>query len=229
MIGLGLGTVASSGSGLVIDGLGLWYDAAYKASYPGSGSTWTDIASGTSCTMGGYYTYYTGNGGYFADFANFSTTYQINSGYSKTGLSGLTMQAIVYFARSQYEQATILGSTNSGGNDFKLTPTGIVSDGGGRSAITSLVQNSWYFISTTRDVPSLSLSVRVNSGARTTNTYGSLANVNFTDGWMISANRTGGVVLLDPRVAVVLFYTRTLSTSEELQNYNFFKNRFSLP
>ncbi len=217
-----------SGPKVVNNGLGLWFDAAQTVSYPRTGASWTDRASGAVCTMANFYTFYTGNGGYFSDFANFSTTFQIASSYSATGLAGLTMQAVVYFARSQYEQATILGSTNSGGNDFKLTPTGIVSDGGGRNAFTTLVQNSWYFISCTRDVASLSLSVRINDGARTTNTYASLGNVNFTDGWMISANRTGGVVLLDPRVATVLFYTRTLSSDEELQNFNALRIRYGI-
>jgi len=217
-----------SGVKVINNGLGLWFDAAQTVSYPRTGRTWTDRASGAVCTIGGSYAYYTGNGGYFADFGNFDTTFPITSSYSATGLSGLTMQAVVYFARGQYEQATLLGSTNSGGNDFKLTPTGIVSDGGGRSAFTTLPQNVWYFISCTRDVASLSLSVRINNGARTTNTYASLGNVNFTDGWMISANRTGGVVLLDPRVATILFYTRTLSVDEEVQNFNALRIRYGL-
>jgi len=217
-----------SGVKVVNNGLGLWFDAAQTVSYPRTGTSWTDRASGAVCTIGGSYAWYSGNGGYFADFANFNTTYQIASSYSVTGLAGLTMQAVVRFDRGQYEQATLLGSTNSGGNDFKLTPTGIVSDGGGRNAFTTLTTGVYYFISCTRDVATLSLSVRINNGARTTNTYASLGNVNFTDGWMISANRTGGVVLLDPRIATILFYTRTLSSDEELQNFNALRIRYGL-
>jgi hypothetical protein len=223
-----LTAIKSSNIPIISSGLGLYFDAAYKQSYPGSGTTWTDLRNGTICTIGGAYAWYSGNGGYFSDFANFNTTFQIATGYSATSLSGLTMQAIVRFDRGQYENATLLGSTNSGGNDFKLTPTGIVSDGGSRQVSTSLTTGVYYFISCTRDVPSLSLSVRINNGSRTTNTYGSLGNVNFTDGWMISANRTGGVVLLDPRVACVIFYTRTLSVDEEVHNFNALRLRFGL-
>jgi hypothetical protein len=217
-----------SGPKIVQNGLGLWFDAGQTVSYPRTGTSWTDRASGAVCTIGGSYAYYTGNGGYFSDFGNFDTTFQIATSYSASSLAGLTMQAVVYFGRNQYEQATILGSTNSGGNNFKLTPTGIASDGGGRNAYTTLVQNAWYFISCTRDVASLSLSVRINNGARTTNTYASLGNVNFTDGWMISATRAASVVLLEPRVATVLFYTRTLSSDEELQNFNALRIRYGI-
>ncbi len=220
--------IRDSGPKVVNNGLGLWFDAAQTVSYPRTGTTWTDRASGATCTIGGAYAWYSGNGGYFADFANFNTTYQITGSYSRTGLSGLTMQAVVRFDRAQYEQATLLGSTNSGGNDFKLLPNGINSDGGGRNAYTTITTGVYYFISCTRDVPSLSLSVRINNGARTTNTYASLSNVNFTDGWMISSSRTGGVVLLDPRVATILFYTRTLSSDEELQNFNALRIRYGI-
>ena len=217
-----------SGVKVVNNGLGLWFDAAQQVSYPGTGTSWTDRASGAVCTIGGSYAWYSANGGYFADFANFGTTFQIATSYSVTGLAGLTMQAVVRFDRGQYEQATLLASTNSGGNAFSLTPLGIVSDGGSRRAETTLTTGVYYFISCTRDVASLSLSVRINNGARTTNTYASLSNVNFTDGWMISSTRTGGVVLLDPRVATILFYTRTLSSDEELQNFNALRIRYGI-
>lgn len=218
-----------SGPKLVNNGLGLWFDAAQTVSYPRTGTSWTDRASGASCTIGGSFAYYTGNGGYFSDWSNFDTSYQITSSYSVSNLSGLTMQAVVYFGQTfQYESATILRSTNSGGNDFKLSPIGIVSDGGSRRAETTIVTNAWHFISCRRDVASLSLSVRINDGARTTNTYASLGTVNFTDGHMISSNRTGGVVLLNARVATVLFYTRALSSDEELQNFNALRIRYGI-
>lgn len=222
-------SIRSGGIKVVTDGLGLYYDAAYKQSYPGTGATWTDLANGTTCAIGSiYYAWYSGNGGYFSDFANFNTTFQINSSYSVTNLSGITMQAVVRFDRNQYEQATILASSNNGGNAFSLTPTGIISDGGSRRAETTLTTGTYYFISTTRNVSNLSLSVRINSGARTTNTYASLPNVSFTNGWMVSSTRTGGVVLLDPRVAVVLFYTRALTPDEEVANYHALKLRYGI-
>ena len=78
-----------SGVKVINNGLGLWFDAAQTVSYPRTGRTWTDRASGAVCTIGGSYAYYTGNGGYFADFGNFDTTFPITSSYSATGLSEL--------------------------------------------------------------------------------------------------------------------------------------------
>ena len=224
-----LSAIKSGGIKVITDGLGLYYDAAYRQSYPGTGATWTDLKNGTPCAIGSiYYAWYSGDGGYFSDFANFATTFQIDSGYSATNLSGVTMQAVVRFDRGQYEQATLIASSNSGGNNFKLQPNGIVSDGGSRNAYTTNPQNTWYFVSGIRDASNLFMSVRINNGSRVTNTYASMSNVSFTDGWMVSANRTGGVVLLDPRVAVVLFYTRALTSDEEIHNYNALKLRYGI-
>jgi hypothetical protein len=232
MLGVGLGSVASGGSKVVTSGLGLWYDIGFRASYPGSGATLYDLANNKNATMYGNYAFNSGNGGYLTDFLLFNSYTLINSSYSVTGLSGLTMQAIFMYTEGQYDGPKIIGSTNNGGNDFGLevgsgNTIGVVSDGGGRFARATVNQNQWYFVSTTRDVSSLSLSVRVNGGARTTNTYGSLGNVAFTNGWMFS--RSGGSsTQFKGRIGAVLFYTRTLTSDEELQNYNFFKSRFSL-
>ena len=220
--------IRDSGVKVVNNGLALYFDAGQTVSYPRSGTSWTDRASGIVCTIGGAFAYYTGNGGYFSDFADNNTTFQLPASYSVTNLSGLTMQGVAYFQRAQREGVNFIASTNSGGNDFKLLPNGIVSDGGARSALVTQPQNVWYFISVTRDVATLSLSARINNGARTTNTYASLPTVSLTNLYMNSRNRTNGTVMLDARFAQVLVYTRTLSSDEELQNFNALRIRYGI-
>lgn len=227
-----LQAVKSSGLQIITDGLGLYYDVAHKQSYPGSGATLADLRGAKNATLNGAYTYYSGDGGYLSDFGLFSTYFSIDTSYSVTGLSGLTMQAIVMLTEGQYDGPKIIASSNSGGNDFGLEVgnpynIGIVSDGGGRAARTTLTQNQWSFVSGIRDVSTLSLSIRVNGGSRITNTYASLGNVNFTNGWMCARNNSTSVQLRG-RFAAALFYTRALTSDEEQHNYNVFKLRYGI-
>lgn len=224
--------IIDSGLKIVHSGLELYFDMAQKVSYPGSGSNWNDIGKGRYATLNGTYTFYSANGGYLSDFSPFSTYAPITMS-SVTGLSGVTFQAIVMYTEGQYEDAKIIASSNSGGNSFQLNTgfggysVGMVSDGGGRSAYTSLTQNAWSFVSGVRDVSTLSMSIRVNGGSRVTNTYASLGNVSLDSMWMLSRNLTGGVQLRG-RIAVVLAYSRALSSDEELQNFNALRQRYGI-
>jgi hypothetical protein len=230
-----LGIAASSGIPVVTNGLALWYDAAQTRSYGGTGTTWKDLISGYDATMNGTFTFYPNvfNGIYFSDFSPFSSVFNINSAASYTGLSGLTMQVVIMYTEGQYDNAGLFTSSNSGGNTFGLTTTApsnitMVSDGGGRSASATLTQNVWNFVSGVRDTSTLSMSIRINNTSRITNTYGSLGTVNFTNAWMINRNSNGSSVQLRGRIGTALFYTRALTPDEELQNFNVFKNRFSI-
>lgn len=219
-----------SGQKIVTDGLGLFFDFSQKYSYPGNGTTIQNIAGTNTATLNGAYTFYSGNGGYLADFQLFSSYTLINN-YTANNINGLTMQAVIMYTENQYDGPKVIAST-SGGNDFGLeigNPSGIgmSSDGGGRAARTTLTQNQWSFVSGIRDVSTLSVSIRVNNGSRITNTYGSLGTVNFTNGWMFSRS-PGPQTQLRGRVGVVLMYTKALSSDEELQNFNALRLRFGL-
>jgi hypothetical protein len=71
------------------------------------------------------------------------------------------------------------------------------------------------------------MSISVNGAARVTNTYGSLPNFTPTDAWMLSRLPTSGNVFAG-KYAILLYYNRALSTTEEAQNYNAIKSRFGL-
>jgi len=215
---------------IVYDGLELYFDAAQKVSYPGSGAVWNDIAKGGYATLTNTYTFYSGNGGYLADFSPFSTTAPITSS-AVNNLSGLTFQAIAMYTEGQYDGPKLIASNNNGGNNVGLEVGNNViamsSDGGGRRAQASVSQNVWFFVSGIRDVSTLSVSVRINDGARVTNTYGSMGNVALESPWLISRDRTGGVQLRG-RIAVALAYSRALTASEELQNFYALRQRYGI-
>lgn len=216
---------------IVYDGLELYFDAAQKVSYPGSGTNWADIAKGRYATINGNYAFNSANGGYLTDF-NLNSTYAPVTMSPVSNLPGVTIQSIVRYTSGQYEDAKIFASNNSGTNVSLNTRFGgyevaMSSDGGGRSAATSLTLNAWSFVSGVRDVSNLSVSIRVNDGARITNTYGSLGNVAIESPWMMSKNINGGAQLRGD-LAVVLVYSRALTPSEELQNFYALRQRYGI-
>lgn len=217
---------------VVTSGLQLYFDAGLSTSYPGTGTTWNDISgNGKTATITGNFAHVSGTAGYLWDFYNFNTYITINS-TTITGLSALTVQSIFMYEASQYEGAKHFASTNSGGNGWALeTRFGgnevyFISDGGSRNAGTTVTQNIWNFASGIRDVSNLSVSLRTNGNSRITNTYPSMSNVDLTAPWMVSRFQTGGVILRG-RLAAILFYNRALTTTEETQNYNYFKTRYT--
>ena len=50
-LGSSFGIAAETGNNIVTDGLVFYVDAAYKKSYPGDGSTWTDIINNSAGTI----------------------------------------------------------------------------------------------------------------------------------------------------------------------------------
>jgi hypothetical protein len=215
---------------VVYNGLELYFDAAQKVSYPGSGSVWNDIAKGNTANLTSTYTFYSDNGGYLADFSPFSTTAPITMS-AITNLPGVTFQAVVMFTEGQYSGPKLLASNNSGGQNFGLEIetdlVRMVSDGGGRQASTSITRNAWIFVSGVRDVANLSMSIRINNGSRITNTYASMSNVAIESPWMISRDRTSSVQFRG-RIAAVLAYSRALTSDEELQNFYALRQRYGI-
>jgi hypothetical protein len=222
----------SSGIKIATEGLALYYDFSIRQSYPTTGSTMFDLASGANATMYGAKTFYTANGGYIADFGLNDSYTLIDTSFSRTGLSGLSIGAVIYYNASQYEGVKIFASTNSGGNDWGMdtrsggNSIGFTSDGGSKSITGTLTQNTWNVVHVGRDVANSRLSLRINGNQRTTVTT-SLTNVNFTNGWLFARNRGTGTQFRG-RVGALFFYTRQLVPNEELMNYNALRLKYGI-
>lgn len=223
---------------VVSSGLQLYFDAGLSTSYPGSGTTWNDISgnSKTATIYGNFSFVSSGSASYLTDFWNFSTYATINS-TSYTNLTAITMQVIFRYTNGEnpYDGAKFIAAF-SGGNDFGIeTGSGynlnFSSDGGGRRSPTIYAApDQWHFFSAVRDTSTLSISGCIDGGSRSTNTYASLSTLSWTGGWMLNRSNTGaGVTLRGARVGAILYYNRALTTTEEIQNYNYFKTRYAIP
>ena len=97
---------------IVTNGLVLLLDAGNSKSYPGSGTTWTDLSgngnNGTNANM----TFETNNGGIF-DFATNSVSTIPNSASLNSPVTGLTIEALVNFDSNTQDFIFEKGNVNS--------------------------------------------------------------------------------------------------------------------
>jgi len=100
---------------IVTDGLVLCLDAASKRSYPGTGTTWTDLKGGNNGTLTNGPTFDTGNGGsiVFDGTNDFSQSYPFNGDFSSNSYT-ITCWGKSYTSASR---TTYFGFRSSG-NDW---------------------------------------------------------------------------------------------------------------
>jgi hypothetical protein len=225
--GISVRTAASS-LNIVTSGLVMHLDAGKPASYPGSGTTWTDLTgNGNDATLSNGPTYDSANGGRIIfDGSNdwgpllsartgfsFGSSPGSVSGWGKTA-STSGIQWIFSYGNPANGQARFVGIVNNtyyaGGYNDDLTASGVVAD-------------TWFNICETYDGTYARLyingSLVTGPTAKSWNTIDSYANV---------GAQAGGSDYWYGSIAQVLVYNTALSDSEVLQNFNALKARFGL-
>ena len=225
------------GPSIVTDGLVFYVDAANDKSYPGSGTTWTDLIGGNNGTLTNGPTFGSGNGGSIV-FDGVNDTVEgtglSNGGGASTAqsynfwfkvdtldVSGLA-QGLFYW--TEFEGIGILNGTGelfiqtAGDNsigDFATTPT--VSANTWCNVVFNFNQGASY-------------ECYVNSVS-----FGSVATSDTSSEpassqkWVIGSRVVTGSASSDytnGNIAIVQAYNRALTATEVLQNYNALKNRF---
>ncbi len=217
-----------SNIGVVTDGLVFYVDAANENSYPGSGTTWTDLVGGKSGALLNGPTYDSGNGGSI-DFDGTDdycdTNYDLPAQSSTTSFS---WNLWIRLNSGGDGNEVIFGNrhgTLGGGTQFiKLTPTKLeyYNNGSGDFLNYTIPLNQWvnvclvknqgthyyYFNgsqvstgSSNKSIGSIPVFIGDDGVGGATNP----ANVNFSS---------------------AAIYEKALTSTEILQNYNALKNRF---
>ena len=213
---------------IVTDGLVFYVDAGNGNSYPGSGTTWTDLVGGNDGTLTNGPTYSSDNGGSIVfdgtnDYCD--TNYDLPAQSSTTTFSwnlwirlnsGGDGNEVIFGNRH--------GTSGGGSTQFiKITPTKWeYHNGGGDNLNYTIPLNQWVNVclvknqgthyyysngsqvatrSSTKSVGSIPVFIGDDGAGGITNP----ANVNFSS---------------------AAIYEKALSASEVLQNYNALKNRF---
>jgi hypothetical protein len=217
---------------IVTNGLTLRLDASNLASYPGSGSTWTDIAgTAQNITLVNSPTYTSASPAYFT----FNGSNQRGSGTGAV-LASTSYTKSVWFYLNAYADNNIVSSATGGHYMF----FGNVSD---RTKLYAGNSN-WTvpdYLSHLQSTTSFSLNTWYNATITFNTTDGMTLYVNgvfdklytsvktaFTGDGSTNIAAFGTGNLLNGRISKVYCYNRSLTASEVLQNYNFDKSQYGL-
>ena len=211
--------------GIVTDGLVLWLDASNKPSYPGSGTTWTDLSgNNNNGTLTNGPTYSSSNGGSiffdgWNDYVNFPYTL----------LSGTGNFTVSIWLKSF--AGTFAGTL------FGNYPAGNLQIFYGTYAIGMWLNNSTLYLTNSSEfTTNFTQIVALRKNTNETEFYinGLLAKTGSSSSTIGSVNdfrmgtNTVGSEQFAGNISLVSAYNRALSAGEVLQNFNAQKARFGL-
>jgi hypothetical protein len=219
----------------VTDGLVLALDAGNRKSYPGSGTTWTDL-SGTNHLALSNVSYVSATTPYF-DF-NGTTSYAYNFSANNVLSTGNTATVLVWiYPATTQPDANYSGMFNLGTKDCAL------GSGNGRTLLFSMqsnrtltmarycddsfssiapTANTWSMVSLVKNGASTRFGINATTFNNAANTgTQNFAGTNLTVGCTDNPGR-----YYQGRIGAVYLFNRTLSDVEIAQNYNALKSRY---
>ena len=211
------------GPNIVTDGLVFAVDAGSERSYPGTGTTVTDLVGLNNGTLTNGVTYQSANGGVF-DFDGTDDHIELGAAMSFAG--AFTFNC--WFIKDNNGEKTFLGKPGSSEKLIFLTNNNIflrVINGGSANnfdiGYTTSLNGEWQFLTVVRSSAGL-IKASLNGG---TLINGSTRTGTFTPS-TIAENSSGQYWA--GKLANNLIYNRELTQAEVLQNFNAQKSRFGL-
>jgi len=221
---------------IVTDGLVLCLDAANKRSYPGTGTTWSDLVGANDGTMNNMNTsnFSSDNSGNLSfDGSNESIT----TGTTNLDLTDMSICCWVNFSSKSGSWKTIsnkeasytnrnwwVGLDGNGTNRFSF----LRSVSGLDTMLIGNVSpdlNRWYFYcGTCTSTPVFS--IYINGELDASNSYsGSLSTAGTSN--VIGRYATGGIYFINAKIGSISYYNRALTGDEVRQNYEATVGRFT--
>ena len=219
------------GPKIITDGLVLCLDAANTKSYPGTGTTWTDLAgNGLNATIGNSPVYSASQGGILTySGANSGATATSSSSLFNVGTGNFTLEcwarptvfppySVPISLDDNLDGSGIIYYLAAAPNNFRTWIGNTVNN-----SVTQVTTNTWYHLVISR--LSGTVSKYINGVLDSTHTAaGSLATgQSIKIGWRYDNgyNFTGSI-------GSVRFYNTALTAAQVAQNYNATKGRFNL-
>jgi hypothetical protein len=216
----------TSYSSLVTNNLTLWLDAINSNSYPGTGTTWTDLANPQqNITLINSPTYTSGTPAYFT----FNGSNQRGSGATGTGVLPQTQYTkSVWFYLNAIADNNLV-SSNSGGHFMYFAGTNRMYCGHANwgnyadyPSTATFSLNTWYYAALTFNTTD---GMKLYINGNLDSTYTANKSAHGGDGSInLAAFATGN--LLNGRIAKVYCYNTSLTAAEVLGNFNSDKNQF---
>ena len=229
----------SYGKSIVTDGLVFYVDAANGSSYPGSGTTWTDLVGSNDATLNNGPTYDSANGG---SIVFDGTNDKVTSSLTSNTVFNSTFTVSIWFKQTDTDNTTFPRlfdkadngtSTNNGfsvflydldGNDTDVALYNKITNQPKRAGSLLFNVNTWHNV--TIVFTNTQYKTYVNGGsATTTNHSRSLSSITTSNGFVMG-NISDSNRPFEGGIALTSIYNRELSQAENQQNYNALKNRF---
>jgi len=225
---------ASFPEDIVTDSLIFRVDAGDSSSYPGTGTTWTDVINGNNGTILNGAAYNSAEGGYFEFDA---VDDQIDFGQPAI-LESYPLSIDVWFYSSNNNSGIITKGRTRGSSsqrDFDITGNGtnlsfLVSTGSSYTINTGAAYptlNAWHHLSVSWDGTTGANGAKMYlDGALFAQATPSSTSFATSHDIFVGGNRAG--FMMNGRVSTIKMYSKALSAAEALQNYNASKARYGL-
>jgi len=217
---------------IVTDGLVFAVDAANYESYPGSGTTWSDLVGGSGYSLTNGPTFDSSNGG--------AISFDGTNDYFDTGLTGgiynpssftmdiwlkLNSTKSVYGLCGRLDNTFTQGVTFYGLNSTIYFTVNIYNQNVTSTSITTGVISNYHC-----SYDGSTLRLYKDGSLISSTAYTSGVTYNASYGWNVANNSVGVGLGYAPDMDCYSFkvYGKALSTSEVTQNYNALKSRFNL-
>ena len=243
-MGSSFGVISQTGNNIQTDGLVFYIDTAYKISYPGTGTTVTDITgnnTGTISNSNSSTFFNSNNNGIFLfdgvdDYIEFNA--DTDSGINRPGITNqITMEAWCYTRtfNNKYERIIarrvggtplpyMLGFYTTSGNKYDLYLSGTSTYGNpSLQSTTNVILNEWVHFVGTSD--NSTRKIYLNGVLDNSDSYSAgifSTDINLQIGAQMSTYNYNG------DISSIKIYDRALSAGDVLQNYNAQKSRFGL-
>jgi len=214
---------------IVTDGLVFAVDAADKNSYPGSGTTWTDLAGSSNGTLTNGPTFDSDDGGSFAfDGADDSVPIDVSNIFP-TGNQSHNLSINCWVKLPNTTQNVIFFGSRYGDRVYLMMKSGkwTIGWGGGNQLGVIDATTNWTNVCASISNGVATLYVDGVSDATKTDTSLSIPSILPIGAYYYNGVWNPGQSYPNS-ISNVSFYNRTLSAAEITQNYNALKSRFGL-
>jgi len=227
------------GPSVVTNGLIMYYDAANPRSYPGSGTTLTDLSStGTTGVLTNGTSYSSANGGTLV-FDAVDDYVELNTKLNSISAVGDVSYSILAWVKINSNRpaggvtvgsSCIIGHNDAYGIGLQIDTGNYVNFGlrstGNYDGTTALALNTWYHVAGVKIGGSSSF-IYVNGVQDGTNASPA-GIIPSTTTMRIGYGPGRNPAPFDGSIAVVQIYNRALSAAEVLQNFNAHRGRYGI-
>ena len=215
----------------VTSGLVLYWDASVSASYPGSGSTITDLSGeGNNGTLYNGVSFTTSPGIPTLAFTAASSQYVLGPITGTSNLSGANTK-FTYIGLSRYTDTVSNGRTLAGRNNWLMggwtnTTENFFAAGVQVTTLgTGPNDTNWRYYDGAGDTATGVYSYYINNVFKASVTSGGGTG---PEGLALCTQFSGAGEFSDAQIPFVLLYNRVLTTTERTQNYDYFKSKFNV-